>query len=319
MKKTILIFSCLFILGLTSNKDDFSTFEGKNDETLYNKNLFLKKGRLYDNIDVNTKNIDSVEILKKIVLPKIINETSGLEFYKNNFITHNDSGGESSLYVFNNTGDIVSIIDLNKDSSINVRNDDWEDLTSDNEFLFIANTGNNFGYRKDLALIRVNKKDNFKVDGIIRISYSNQDSFFPRFKHKHDAEALLIIDDKIALFTKDRDSLNTDLYLIDKYITPQKLTSKINYKVKSLITGGDFNADLNLLALVGYNQSEEQFLILFDKFDKNNLANNKFKKYKIPLEKSQIEAIKIIDNNTFWITSEDEGIGNPYMYKIKVE
>ena len=28
---------------------------------------------------------------------------------------------------------------------------------------------------------------------------------------------------------------------------------------------------------------------------------------------------EIIDNKTFWITSEDEGIGSPYMYKIEIE
>jgi hypothetical protein len=43
------------------------------------------------------------------------------------------------------------------------------------------------------------------------------------------------------------------------------------------------------------------------------------KKYKIPLERAQIESIKIIDKNTFWVTSEDEGIGNPFMYKLKVK
>ena len=50
-----------------------------------------------------------------------------------------------------------------------------------------------------------------------------------------------------------------------------------------------------------------------------NLAKKKFRKFKIPIERAQIEAIKIIDKTTFWVTSEDEGIGNPYMYKIKVE
>ena len=29
--------------------------------------------------------------------------------------------------------------------------------------------------------------------------------------------------------------------------------------------------------------------------------------------------LKIIDKNTFWVTSEDEGIGNPFMYKLKVK
>ena len=50
-----------------------------------------------------------------------------------------------------------------------------------------------------------------------------------------------------------------------------------------------------------------------------NLAKKTFRKFKIPIERAQIEAIKIIDKTTFWVTSEDEGIGNPYMYKVKVE
>jgi hypothetical protein len=50
-----------------------------------------------------------------------------------------------------------------------------------------------------------------------------------------------------------------------------------------------------------------------------NLGKKKFRKFKIPLKRAQIEAIKIINNKTFWITSEDEGIGSPYMYKIGVE
>ena len=44
---------------------------------------------------------ENVVILETIVLPKIINETSGLEILNDVFITHNDSGGEPSLYFFN--------------------------------------------------------------------------------------------------------------------------------------------------------------------------------------------------------------------------
>ena len=40
-------------------------------------------------------------VLDSIVLPKVINETSGLEILNEVFITHNDSGGEPSLYFFN--------------------------------------------------------------------------------------------------------------------------------------------------------------------------------------------------------------------------
>ena len=81
----------------------------------------------------------------------------------------------------------------------------------------------------------------------------------------------------------------------------------------------DSNKEMSLLALVSYNSRGNQFLILFEDFNLETLAEKKFRKFKLPLERAQIEAIKIIDDKTFWITSEDEGIGSPYMYKINVE
>ena len=287
------------------------------------KNIYLLVGLILfgcSNKEIDSAEIDSAEIVSKIVLPKIINETSGLEFYNNNFITHNDSGGEPSLYVFNEEGEIIETIELNKNPDFEIENNDWEDITNDNEYLFVADTGNNFGNRDNLNIIRVSKGTDFMVDGIIEISYSDQESFFPRPKHKYDAEAIIVIEDKIALFSKDRENLNTDLYLVDKNQNgSQILTSEVSYDVNTLITGGDFDEDRNLLALVSYNSNGNQYLLLFENFELNNLENNTYKKFKIPLEQAQIEAVKIIDEKTFWVTSEDEGIGNPFMYKIEVK
>ena len=272
------------------------------------------------NKEIDSAEIDSAEIVSKIVLPKIINETSGLEFYNNNFITHNDSGGEPSLYVFNEMGEVIETIGLNKNPDFEIENNDWEDITNDNEYLFVADTGNNFGNRDNLNIIRVSKGTDFMVDGIIEISYSDQESFFPRPKHKYDAEAIIVIEDKIALFSKDRENLNTDLYLVDKNQNgSQILTSEVSYNVNTLITGGDYDEERNLLALVSYNSKGNQYLLLFENFKLNNLENNTFKKFIIPLEQAQIEAVKIIDEKTFWVTSEDEGIGSPFMYKIEVK
>ena len=286
------------------------------------RNIYLVAGLILfgcSNKEVDTAEIDTAEIVSKIVLPKIINETSGLEFYNNNFITHNDSGGEPSLYVFNEDGEIIETIELNKNPDFEIENNDWEDITNDNEYLFVADTGNNFGNRDNLNIIRVSKGTDFMVDGIIEISYSDQESFFPRPKHKYDAEAIIVIEDKIALFSKDRENLNTDLYLVDKNQNgSQILTSEVSYNVNTLITGGDYDEDRNLLALVSYNSNGNQYLLLFENFKLNNLENNTFKKFKIPQEQAQIEAVKIIDEKTFWVTSEDEGIGSPFMYKIEV-
>jgi hypothetical protein len=265
------------------------------------------------------ENPENAVILETITLPKIINETSGLEILNEVFITHNDSGGEPSLYFFNQNGQITNSIKLEEESFWEIYNNDWEDITADENYIFIADTGNNFGNRDNLNIIKVRTTD-FSIDGKIDVSYEDQQTFLPRPKHKYDAEALFLIEDKIAILSKDRSKLFTDLYLIDKESnSKQVLESKITYNVNSLITGGDYNKDISLLALVSYNSKGSQFLILFEDFNLKNLGEKKFRKFKIPLERAQIEAIKIIDNKTFWITSEDEGTGSPYMYKIGVE
>ena len=262
---------------------------------------------------------ENAVILETIVLPKIINETSGLEILNNQFITHNDSGGEPSLYFFSQNGEIINSIKLEEESFWEIYNNDWEDITADEDYIYISDTGNNFGNRDNLNIIKVKTTD-FSIDSKIDISYKDQQTFLPRPKHKYDAEALFLIEDKIAVLSKDRDNLFTDLYLIDKESnSKQVLESKITYNVNSLITGGDYNKDMGLLALVSYSSKGSQFLILFEDFNLETLAEKKFRKFKLPLERAQIEAIKIIDDKTFWITSEDEGIGSPYMYKIKVE
>ena len=282
--------------------------------------LFLTLLIIYSCAEIEKdENFDSVKIIDTLVLPKIINETSGLEILNDVFVTHNDSGGEPSLYFFNLSGEIINSIKIEKENFWEIYNNDWEDITADEDYIYIADTGNNFGTRDNLNIIKVKISD-FSVDDKIDIFYSNQDSFFPSSKHEYDAEALLIIEGKIALFSKDRDSLNTDLYLIDESVKEkQELSSVANFNVNSLITGGDYDSDTGILALVSYSFRGEQYLILFEDFNIENPRYNSFKKYKIPIERAQIESVKIINGNMFWVTSEDEGIGNPYLYKLELD
>ena len=74
------------------------------------------------------ENYNEVEILISIELPKEINETSGLEIINNNFVTHNDSGGDPVVYEFNQNGVIINRYNINGDSGYNLENVDWEDL-----------------------------------------------------------------------------------------------------------------------------------------------------------------------------------------------
>ena len=260
------------------------------------------------------ENYNEAEILISLELPKEINETSGLEIINNNFITHNDSGGDPVVYEFNQNGVIINRYNINDDSEYNLENVDWEDLGADGEYLYIADTGNNFGTRKDLKLIKVDPSNNFQAINEINISYKDQESFLPKLRHKFDAEGLTIIDDQIALFSKDRDSLNTDIYFIPTNGGP--LSSINTFNVNALITGADYDNNLGLLALISYDSDGNQYIILFQNF--NPKGKNSFKKFRIPIDKSQMESIKIINKNEFWITSEDEGRGHPTLFKIVV-
>ncbi len=45
--------------------------------------------------------------VETIKLPKKIDETSGLEYFRGHFITHNDSGGKSKFHSFTSEGDFL--------------------------------------------------------------------------------------------------------------------------------------------------------------------------------------------------------------------
>ena len=62
----------------------------------------------------------------------------------------------------------------------------------------------------------------------------------------------------------------------------------------------------------------EYFIIKIENFDPSKIDSIRINKFKIPIGKTQIESIKIIDKNTFWVTSEAETFGSPYLFKISL-
>lgn len=257
--------------------------------------------------------VEQVSIERQF-LPLEINETSGLEYYNKNFLTHNDSGGKPILYEFNKDGKIVSEHIINNCGV----NNDWEDITADNENIYVANSGNNFGTRENLAVLVLDKENNFKCKGLIQFRYKRQNNFESRNRHPYDSEGLISVDDELIIFSKDREDLITELYSLPKIPGDYEIEPLYSYQVNSLITGADYSKELKLVALVGYDFAGNQFLYTIKDFERNNLDNSKLRKFKIPVGKAQIEAIKIINESSFWITSEDEGNGFPRLFNFKI-
>ena len=133
----------------------------------------------------------SQKIIKDISLSKLIDETSGLEIIGNQFITHNDSGGEPKLYYLNKKGKIVS-----ERKITGVKNNDWEDITQDDEFIYVADMGNNYDTRKNLSVIKIPKDKNLVIDPeIIKFNYPEQIDFRYKKLSQFDAEALISINE----------------------------------------------------------------------------------------------------------------------------
>jgi hypothetical protein len=252
-------------------------------------------------------------IIFKKQLSKRINETSGLEYFDGNLITHNDSGGQPALYFFSTEGEIFKKIKVE-----NAKNEDWEDITMDDEYLFISDSGNNFGNRKNLKIIITDYRESFRKMGEINFSYAGQKIYKRRNIHPYDAEALISVNDKLVLFSKNRQTLTTELFLIPKIVGNYELSSVKSFISGALITGADYDDKLKLTVLVGYDKIGNQYLFKLPNFYIDLLDQVQMKRLKLPLKGKQIEAIKIIDANTFWITSEDDGAGYPMLYKVKL-
>lgn len=249
--------------------------------------------------------------IRRIPLPEIIEESSGLASFGADFLSHNDSGGAPVLYQLNPQGEVV-----NQHHITGAVNRDWEDLAQDENQYYIADTGNNKGTRNDLTIYITDK--NLLLQDSIKIQYQKQKKFKKNKKTKYDAEALMVVGDSLVLFSKNRKSMNTQLYTFPKTAGTYTLSSRKKYKINTLITGGDYDPQTKVLVLTGYRPDYSQYLLKANDFELEQIETTEFERFLIPMENAQIEAVKILENQQIWISSESEGYQIPFLSEIKI-
>jgi hypothetical protein len=175
---------------------------------------------------------------QSIFLPTDLNEISGLEILNDSLlIAHNDGGNSNEIYLLNFSGKIIKKIRI-----ANASNIDWEDITSDQEYLFIGDIGNNHNKRKDLKIYRIKKLDLISENSIIaesmNFSYADQQEFPPVDSLKNfDAECLIAAYGDLWIFTKNRTIPFNGICKVYRFHFESNTSPKIS--IYSKITIGD--------------------------------------------------------------------------------
>lgn len=255
------------------------------------------------------------QVVETFNLSKILDETSGLEMIDNTLVTINDSGNEPILYFMNQKGKIVS-----KRKVSGFKNTDWEDITKDEEFIYVADMGNNYDTRRDLSIIKIPINENSKQNiAEIKFNYPEQVDFKFNRKSRFDAEALITLGNSLIIFTKNRASKTTDIYKLPK--TPGTFRAKKigSLNTQSIVTGADFDPKTQTLALTSTIDFNNYYVLIVENFSINKSENTNIDMFEIPIGKCQVESIKFIDSKTFWISSEDEKSStNARLMKLKL-
>jgi hypothetical protein len=251
-----------------------------------------------------------------------IKETSGLNIFNGKLYTFNDSGNAPELFELEETsGNIKNTF------TINAKNKDWEALTNDGKNFYIGDIGNNGGIRRDLEIYKLPfENGDIKNDSITKISfyYSEQTEFIPKYTdNDFDAEAMIYLDGKLHLFTKEWKSKSTSHYIIDPQLSEKQKAEKTeSYKTNFVVTDAAyFNRKLYL---VGYTKKTEVFLNVFTETESGMFFKEKPKHYYLgsALAIGQIEGIAVNESGIY-ISGEKfrSGLGSaqPSLYFIPNE
>ncbi len=252
------------------------------------------------------------DIKEKFTLPTILSESSGVIFFNNKLINHNDSGNENRLYELDTiSGTITRTVTID-----NATNVDWEDITQDDTSIYIGDVGNNNGNRTNLKIYKINKNNylnsiNITAE-IINFSYSDQTDFTANTNNTEwDAEALISFDaNNLILFTKNWVDGITKAYIIPKNSGTYSVSSLTTTLTSGgLVTGATYNPLTEKIYLIGYNSTLQPFVWRSENFTGNDVFSGSNTQTSLTtLGFKQAEAITHIGANRYLITSESINI-----------
>jgi hypothetical protein len=209
------------------------------------------------------------------ILPEEMQENSGMTEYSDLLWNINDGGNEAAIFGFSTKDTVVRRKVILREAV----NTDWEDITQDEDHIYVGDFGNNLGDRRDLRIYILNKEDlsgasdSISVSGIIRFSYGDQTDFTPaaNYTTPWDCEAFVVLEDSVILFTKDWQANQTSVYTLPAKDGIYSAKFRKRYDVTGLITAAAYSKTKKELILLGYHDFTPFISVVAD-FGIDNLS-----------------------------------------------
>ncbi len=231
-------------------------------------------------------------------LADVLRENSGITFHGGKLFTLNDGGNSSEIFALNpNTGQVEQTV------TTNLKNTDWEAITTDSTHFYIGDFGNNAGTRRDLKIFKLPHDKSSAADSIQTISfyYPAQNDFRSRLhSNDFDAEAMIYLNGKIHFFSKEWASRSTTHYILDPGIAARQAAQKVaSYKTGFLVTDAAYYN--KQLYLIGYTKKAEVFLNIFNESKPGYFFAEEPQKFYLGTAFSvgQVEGIEVNDTGIY--------------------
>jgi len=260
---------------------------------------------------------EKVLVLEQIgELPAVLIENSGMTALGDLIWFINDGGNEAALYGYNREQDTVVRTVVVKNSI----NSDWEDISQNENYIYIGDFGNNAsGNRTDLRILIIDQSDlladidTVTPSGIIAFHYEDQTDFTPMAENTspYDCEAFIATEDSLFLFTKDWQSLQTRIYSLSIESGTQTAKFRKQWNVSGLITAAAWSSEKQELFLLGYTPLFP-FIWLYSGFSPEDLSFVKGNRTDFSnFFGTQTEGILISADGSIFISSEESTTQKP--------
>ena len=229
-----------------------------------------------------------------------LKENSGLSFRNGKLYTINDGGNSSEIFeIEKSSGKVLKTI------KTGLKNIDWEAIASDSLYFYTGDFGNNAGTRKDLKIYKI-PYDNNSAAQEIPFFYPEQQDFSRKvINNDFDAEAMIVLNGKIHVFTKEWASKSTTHYVVNPELADNQAAEKTeSFRIGFVVTDAAYFD--GKLFLIGYTKNTEVFLSVFDETEPGVFFKEQPRKHYLgsSLVIGQIEGIAV-DENGVYISGEE--------------